>query len=264
LGQHVVLGLIDIGCTVRIMSRRTRPANVRPNVEWAQADLETGQGLRDAVADVATIVHAASNPQAHTWQTDVEGTRQLVAVARSAQVEHLVYISIVGIERIPYAYYRSKLAAEDAITGGSVPWSILRATQFHNLIDQVISTAARFPIVPLPTDWQLQPIDASEVAEALVRCVTAGPAGRLPDMGGPQVLRGGELARMWLESRQLKRLVVPLPLPGKVSQSIRRGYNTCPQHRQGQITWAQWLQRKYGVNAAHSAVNPPMSHESVR
>lgn len=247
LGRRLVSRLREEGQAVRIMSRRARPADLAPNVEWAQADLETGQGLPEAVTGVATIVHAASNPRARTRQTDVEGTRRLLAAARSAHIKHVVYISIVGIERVPYAYYQAKLATENIIAAGDVPWTILRATQFHALLDYFLSVLTRFPIALLPTDWPSQPIAASEVAEALAHRVEAGPRGRLPDMGGPQVLRFGELARLWLAARGLKRLIVPVPLPGKAAQAFRRGYHTCPQNRQGQQTWDQWLQQKYGT-----------------
>ncbi len=161
-------------------------------------------------------------------------------------MSHFIYVSIVGIERIPFPYYRHKVAAEAVVTGASVPWSILRATQFHNLLDGFLQPVARFPLGFLPTDFQFQPIDPSEVAERLVDCVAAGPAGRLTDMGGPEVQRLGDLLRVWLAARGLKRLVVRLPLPGGFAHALRNGYNTCPPYRQGKITWAEWLSRKYG------------------
>jgi uncharacterized protein YbjT (DUF2867 family) len=245
LGRALVSRLHQAGHVVRIMSRRARPADLPAGLEWAQAELETGRGLAEAVSGVQVIVHTASDPRRRDGQIDVEGTRRLWEQAGSARVAHLVYISIVGIDRIPFFYYQHKLAAEEILAGGSVPWSILRATQFHDLLDGFLQRVMRYPLVLGPTDYQFQPVDSGEAADRLVECVAAGPAGRLTDMGGPEVLRSGELARIWLGARRLRRLIVHLPSPGKVAHGFREGYNTCPQNRQGKVTWQAWLKRKY-------------------
>jgi uncharacterized protein YbjT (DUF2867 family) len=225
---------------------------VLPDIEWARAELESGQGVAEAAAGAQVIVHAASDPRRRDGKIDVEGTRLLLQQARSAGATHFVYISIVGIDRVPYFYYKHKLAAEEMIAGASVPWSILRTTQFHNLIDMFLKPFMKFPIVLLPTDWQAQPVDVGEVAEALCSIVAAGPSGRLPDMGGPEVLRSGNMARVWLKARRMRRLMIHLPLPGQVAHGFRQGYTTCPDRRIGQITWAEWLKKKYSVNESNS------------
>ncbi|MGH2593675.1 MAG: SDR family oxidoreductase [Anaerolineae bacterium] len=247
LGRQLVTKLDQAGYTVRVMSRRSQPATRRPGVEWAQADLATGQGLVEAVSGVSVILHAATSPSERTRQIDVDGTRRLLEQARSAGASHFIYVSIVGIERIPHPYYQHKAAVEALVEGAGLPWSILRATQFHDLIDGFLQPVMRFPLMFGPTDFQFQPVDAGEVAEAVCRCAAAGPSGRLTDMGGPEVLRGGEMARAWLKARGMRRPIIHLPLPGKIAHGFRNGYNTCPQHRQGRVTWEEWLQKKYGV-----------------
>src|SRR5258705_5165624 len=134
LGGELFSRLQQAGHRPRIMSRKSHPADLGTRLEWAQADIMTGQGLAAAVTGVDAIIHAASNARSNTQQTDVEGTERLVKAANAAKVAHLIYISIVGIDRIPYSYYKSKLAAEQIIQSGNVAWSILRATQFHDLI----------------------------------------------------------------------------------------------------------------------------------
>ena len=247
-GRQVVDKLTRAGYMVRVMSRRPQPKTPMPGIEWAPADLVTGRGLAEAVADVHVIVHAASSVLVHNREVDVEGTRHLIELAGAAQVSHWMYISIVGIERVPFAYYRNKVAAENIVTASDVPWSILRATQFHDLIDAFVQPIAWFPLAFLPADFQFQPIDSGEVADELVKCVAAGPSGRLPDMGGPEIHRLGDLARVWLKARGLRRLIVRLRIPGHVAHAFRSGYVTTPQNRQGRITWAEWVHRKYGVN----------------
>jgi uncharacterized protein YbjT (DUF2867 family) len=259
LGSQVVTKLNARGYAVRVMSRRQRPAGLPMGVEWAHAEMTTGEGLPQALDQVHTIVHAASSPLKQTYRVDVEGTRRLLQHAQTTGVAHLVYISIVGIDRIPsYAYYRIKLATEDVIANGGVPWTILRATQFHELLDYVLSLLTRFPVAPVPTDLPFQPVDSGEVADALCECVAHGAAGRLPDLGGPEVLRGREIAETWLQARGRRRFIVPLYLPGKTAQGFRRGFHTCPDRRQGKITWGEWGVRKYS-NPTLAASRSPYS-----
>ncbi len=229
------------GYTVRITSRRVAPADRNPVLEWAQVSLETGEGLAEATAGVDTIIHAASSPFGKTKEVDVDGTGRLLAAGEKAGVGHFFYISIVGIDRIPYNYYQHKLAAEKVLEAGNIPWSVLRATQFHELIDRFLRGIAWSPIFMLPTDFQFQLIDAGEVADCMVEAINAGPAGRLPDIGGPCVQTAGELVRAWLDARHMRRWVIRLPLRGEVADGFRRGLNTVPENRTGRITWEEWL-----------------------
>ena len=237
LGRAVRPLLRQAGPQLRLMSRRA-PASA----EWVQADLDTGAGLAEAVRGVDTILHCASSPASRTQAVDVEGTRRLLAAAKAAGVAHLYYISIVGIERLPLAYYRAKVSAEAVVRASGVPWTILRATQFHSLIDGLFQASARFPIGLTVPALKYQPIDTSEVAAHIAATLAHGAAGRLPDIGGPEVLTLGEMLPPWLQARQLKRLLIPVPLPGGLGQALRSGYNTCPSQKFGKITWAQWLQ----------------------
>src|SRR5215471_8218740 len=249
LGREVVTQLTATGSGVRMMSRKRRPPNVLSTTEWAQADLETGQGVADVVAGIDVVVHAASSPFRHTRQIDVDGTRFLLEQARAAGVAHVIYISIVGIDRIPYDYYRAKLDAEELVQKSGIHWSILRATQFHYLVDLFFQAATKLPLVTLlPTDLQCQSTAESEVASRLCEIAVAGPGGRLPDLGGPEVLTAGEMVQSWLNLRGMHRRVLPLHVPGKVAQGFRCGYHTCPdQPVHGRITWIEWVQSKYEV-----------------
>ncbi len=249
LGSRVVKELTATGYRVRIMSRKRQPPNILSTTEWAQADLETGQGIADAVTGIDVVVHAASSPFKHTRRIDVDGTRLLLEQALAAGVTHVIYISIVGIDRIQYAYYRAKLVAEALVQNSGLPWSLLRATQFHYLVDLFFQAVIKLPLVTLlPTDLQCQSIAEREVASRLCELVAAGPRGRLPDLGGPEVLTAGEMMDSWLKLRRLHRRVLPLHVPGTVAQGFRCGYNTCPdQPVHGRITWTEWVQSKYGV-----------------
>jgi len=245
LGRKVAKELTATGSWVRVMSRKPQPPDVPSVTEWAQADLETGQGIADAVAGIDVVVHAASSPFKRTRRIDVDGTRFLLEQARVAGVAHVIYISIVGVDRMPYDYYRAKLVAEELVQQSGIPWSLLRATQFHYLVDRFLQAMTKGPLVMLlPADLQCQSIAESEVASRLCEIAVAGPSGRLPDLGGPEVLTTGEMARVWLVRHGMQRRILPISVPGQVAQGFRRGDNTCHDQRvRGHVTWSQWLQR---------------------
>lgn len=241
LGREVTHAAEDAGHTVRMGSRRPRPESMPLGREWAQMDTASGRGISAAVAGVDAVVHAASDP-VRAGAVDVNGTRFLTEAAGAAGVGHLVYMSIVGIDQIPFGYYERKLAAEQIVAGSGVPYSILRATQFHTLVDMLISAAASIPFaIPLPTDFRVQSVAPSDVADRLVRCLDAGPGERLPDFGGPELLTLGEATEQWKEARTVQKRTVRLPLPGEVAAAFRAGKNTVSNGEHGTFRWREWL-----------------------
>jgi uncharacterized protein YbjT (DUF2867 family) len=241
LGRLVVKRLSQVGYRVRGMSRRKNPGEDWPGAEWKQADLKTGTGVEEAVQGMDMVVHLAAVGNS---TVDCEGTRRLVEAAQKAKISHLACISIVGIDQVPWAGGKAKLASEDLIEHSGIPWSILRATQFHYSIDFLLHVLTRLPLVALmPTDLLLQLVAEEEVAERLCGIVQAGPSGRLPDMGGPQIYTSGELARIWLKQRGVHRAIIPIFLPGKMVRALRQGGNVCPQQATGTISWEAWLQQ---------------------
>jgi uncharacterized protein YbjT (DUF2867 family) len=206
-------------------------------------DLTTGAGLTESVADIDAIVHLASHSR-NAPVVDVEGTRRLSHEARTAGVQHLLFISIVGIDRIPFRYYECKLEAERLIADSGVPFSILRATQFHSFVALLLNEASRYPfIMPIPSGFFVQSVAVEEVAARLCRSVNEGPNGMLRDFGGPEVLTIEEAATAWIgHSRRESALrAVPIDFPGKVAAAFRAGYNTCPDGERGTTTWREWL-----------------------
>lgn len=246
LGRELTPRLSRAGYIVRVLSRQPRPANLPAEVEWATADLENDTGLKEAVTDVEAVIHAASSPFHREQQVDIEGTQRLLKVAKAANVKHFVHVSIVGIERIAIPYYQVKVASEVVVREGGLPYTILRATQFHSLIDGVFLAPYRnLPFGFLPTDLKFQPIETGEVADRLVDIAGQAPAGLLPDMGGPEVLTLGDMAKQWFAARGKRFWMWPIHLPGAFPNGFRHGYNTCPDQRDGKMTWAQWIQQKY-------------------
>ncbi|RLP95877.1 SDR family oxidoreductase [Micromonospora sp. CV4] len=244
LGKAVLSRLRADGVSVRATSRRPRTGG---EVEWVVTDLATGEGLTEAVAGTDAVLHLATAPEGRrTHQVDVLGTRRLVVAAGAAGVQHLVYVSIVGVDRVPIAYYRHKLAAEQVIAAGSVPWSVLRATQFPQFLDDLLASSARLGPVIGDRAVLAQPVDPGEVAARLAARLVAGPLGAIEEFGGPQVLRFDEAVRAWRAARGSRRPLLPVRIPGRLGRELRAGGLVTEALPRGVRTWADHLADTYG------------------
>lgn len=238
LGRVLVPALTEAGHETRVLSRQDR-------ADCARGDLRTGEGLEAALEGVEVVVHAATSPFRKSRAVDVEGTRRLLDTAAAGGVEHVIYPSIVGVDRHPFPYYRRKWEAEQVVEAGHVPWTIARATQFHDLLDTGLRPVTRLPAVPVGRGFVFQPVDTAEYAAVLVGLVTAGPSGRVADTGGPEVRAFADLVRAWLRSRGKRRPIVSLPVPGRIGRAFRDGVHTCPDQAVGTVTWEDFLTVNY-------------------
>jgi uncharacterized protein YbjT (DUF2867 family) len=236
LGQRLSAPLQEAGHTVKLMSRRgAGPGGVR-------ADLATGQDLAAAVRGAEVVVHAASDSRGDYWQADVAGTRRLVETLDRDRLRHLVYVSIVGVDRIPYGYYHAKFAAEQVLLASGLPVTLLRITQFHDFVDELLDTARRGPVLPVPMGWRVQPVDVGEAAAHTVEVALGEPSGDVVEYGGPQEESAADLARTWAAAREPGTRVVATPLPGKLSAAFRDGAGVpAPGAPTGSRTYADHL-----------------------
>jgi uncharacterized protein YbjT (DUF2867 family) len=243
LGRLVVARLQASGNKVRVLSRR--PRDPQSEIEIAVGDLETGTGVQAAVAGVEVIVHCAGSQK-----DDDLKARTLVRAAQHAGVRHLVYISVVGADRVPvvsgidramFGYFASKLAAERVVAESAIPWTTLRATQFHDLVLMVAQGMAKLPVIPVPAGFHFQPIDTAEVADRLVELALGEPSGLVPDLAGPKVYSMSELLRSYLNAKHVRRLTFPIPLPGQAARAVRQGAILAPNRGVGRKTWEQFL-----------------------
>jgi uncharacterized protein YbjT (DUF2867 family) len=243
LGRLVVPRLREAGCDVRVLSRRNHSST--DGIEYVIGDLATGEGLEVALDGVHTIVHLAG-----TAKSDDDKARNLVRAASRAGARHLVYISVVGAERIPvvsgvdrtmFGYFASKRAAEKVVADSGLPWTTLRATQFHDLMLMVARQLAKLPVIPVPAGFRFQPVDAGEVAARLVELALGRPSGLVPDIAGPRVYGTAELIRGYLRASHRHRPILPVRLPGRAARAIRAGANLAPERAAGQRTWEDFL-----------------------
>lgn len=245
LGSHVVKLLRAAGHRARIFSR-----NPRGLVDAVRGDLRTGAGVPGALAGMDAIVHAASDWRRPllTRATDVGGTRRLLTLAREARIGHVVFVSIVGIDGVSYPYYRTKVAAEAVMREGVVPWSIVRATQFHSFMEFVLGAFSKMPgVTAIPFEWQFQPVDPRDVARRVVEIVLGPPAGMVPDFGGPEIHSLKTIAEAWLAARKQSRRLINITLPFRASRQVTDGKLLSPDHRDGVITFDQYLAERYAA-----------------
>ena len=254
LGRQLLPRLRDAGRDLRVLSRHGHASG--NGIEYVTGDLLTGEGIGPAVAGAEIIVHCAGGRTG-----DDEATRNLVQAASGAGVPHLVYISVVGADRIPlvsgldrtmFGYFGSKLAAERVVADSGLPWTTLRATQFHDLILTVAQQLARLPVMPVPAGFRFQPVDAGEVADRLAELALGPPAGLVPDLAGPRIYAMSDLLRGYLRARGKHRAMVPLPIPGRAARIVRAGANLAPGPAMGHRTWEDFLAERVGSGHPNS------------
>ena len=237
LGREVLPAAVAAGHRVRATSRHEHPDD---EVRWHRCDLVTGRGVQAAVDGVDVILHCATQP---IGDKDVVSTQNLLDAARRAAVAHVVYVSIVGVDRIPLPYYKTKLRAERVLATSDVGHTVLRATQFHDLIAAMFGAQRLSPLLFVLSGVSFQPIDTTDVAARLVELAGAEPSQRAPDIGGPEVRNHADLARAYLAERGSRRWVAPLPAPGKIVAGYRAGAHLAPQNPVGSVRFEEYLRR---------------------
>lgn len=235
LGRHVVPLLRAADLNVRVLTRTAR-ASGDDGVEYVAGDLSTGAGVDAAMAGVDTILHLAGGPKG-----DEILAENLVKAAKAAGRPHVVYISVVGADRDSFAYFTQKRAAENIIAASGLPWTTVRATQFNDLVLTLAKFLAKLPVVPVPSGFRVQPIDAADVAARLVELAQGEPAGLVADIAGPKIYELKDLVRSYLKATNRHRLLLPLFMPGKASKAFRQGVNLAPSHATGTHTWEDFL-----------------------
>ncbi|ANJ26152.1 SDR family oxidoreductase [Agromyces aureus] len=213
VGRHVVDAARERGHEVVVLTRSNG------------MDLIAGTGVEAALAGVDAVIDA-SNANARSADAATEffttATRTLLAAEQAAGVGHHVTLSIVGIDRAPYGYYAGKLAQERAVEAGAVPFTIMRASQFHEFAEQMLGMLS-FAGLHLAPRLASQPVAASEVGQRLVHLAEHGPGGRSADFAGPRREDVSDMVRRLARARGLRGPVLAVSLPGKQFAAMRRG-----------------------------------------
>lgn len=225
--NHVKIAVAGgTGLVGRVAVEEVRRAGATPVVvaRSTGVDLTTGAGLDQALAGVDAVIDA-SNVETMSAKVSVgffeAATRTLLAAGERAGVRHHVALSIVGCDVVDLPYYLGKRRQEELVTAGPVPWTILRATQFHEFAGQLVDRSPA-PLALAPRMLS-QPVAAAEVAALLVATALGAPQGATHDLGGPQPERMDRLVRAELRRRGTRRVVVPVPMVGTTGRQVRDG-----------------------------------------
>lgn len=243
LGRQVVTKLQHDLSDIRVLSRNDHEGE--NGIEFVRGDLSTGVGVGPAMQGAGVVLHCAGSNKGD----DIKA-QHLVEAAKENGVRHLVYISVVGadrvrvesgIDRAMFGYFEAKLAAEQIVTDSGIPWTTLRATQFHDLTLMTVRQMARMPVIPVPSGFRFQPVDTGEVADRLVELTLGEPSGLVEDIAGPRIYEMTDLIRSYLQAVGKRRPILPIRIPGKAAGSFREGANLAPDHAVGRITWEDFL-----------------------
>ena len=204
-------------------------------------DLTTGAGLDAALAGADVVVNAVNEVKKGAVLTN--GTGRLLTAEHAAGVRHHVDIGVVGADRVPLAYYRAKLEQEEVVRNASVPWTIVRSTQFHEFLAWAFASAERRHVLPggrVP----LEPVAAVEVARAIADVAEQDPRQGTFTIAGPRVEPLSALVRSWRAGRPGRVVVIPVPGVNRATRTVRAGgltVATTPDVR-GTTTFASWLE----------------------
>ena len=174
----------------------------------------TGEGLAEALKGASVVVDVTNSP---SWEDAAvmtffeTSTRNLLAYGAAADVKHHVALSVVGTERLlASGFFRAKMAQENLIKASSIPYTIIRATQFFEFVKGIADFSTEGNKIRLPTAL-IQPMAADDVASAVGRVATGAPVNGAVEVGGPEKFRLDELVRQFLAARKDPREVVADP-----------------------------------------------------
>jgi uncharacterized protein YbjT (DUF2867 family) len=218
LGTRLVEELSARGHDVRSLTRRSSRYKV---------DLDTGAGLEESIAGCDVVINAVNNSTKNAAAVLAGGTRRLAEIARRTSLKHHICVSIVGSAEVPLGYFRAKREQELEAERGGCPWTILRSTQFDELLVQTFSRLGAVGVMPLP-EAKVQPVAVLEVARTIANLAEGPPHNGYVTMAGPQVRTIRECGRHWIVQEHQRGIILPIPLPGKLGKALRSGALTCP------------------------------------
>ena len=227
----------------------------KPGEAHVSGDLEApNDALRNALSDVDVIAHCATGGDWRHPLKDVVQTRNLLAAVGDAR-PHIVYISIIGVDRIRLGYYRAKLLSERLIAASGLRWTVLRATQFHELVLMLAMMLSKGPVAFAPRGMRSQPVDVGEVADRMTDLVLGDPVGRARDLGGPRVEELSEAIGAYLVATGKHKPLLQVPTFGRVASEFREGLHLPgPDAELGERTFSEYLRERV---AEGTATKPP-------
>jgi uncharacterized protein YbjT (DUF2867 family) len=208
----------------------------------------TGEGLAEAFAGADVVVDVSNSP---SFEDDAvleffrTSTRNILVAEQAARVGHHVAMSVVGSDRLPDSgYLRAKVAQEELIEASSIPYSIVRSTQFFEFVESIAAAATDGDTVRVPSA-SIQPVAADDAARAVGRIAVGRPTGGIVEVAGPKPYRFDELIRYSLSAHDDPRQVVADPDAQYFGTTLSNGSLLPGENAQlGETRFEDWLGRR--------------------
>jgi uncharacterized protein YbjT (DUF2867 family) len=235
VGKHVTELVREYGHHAVVLGRSTG------------IDLVNGEGLVAALEGVDGVVDVVNTPTLSAQASKKffgTTTAALLRAEADAGVRHHVALSVVNAPAVASGYYAGKALQEDRVKKGTVPWSVLRATQFHEFAAQTLARTSKGMLALVPV-MRTQPVAAREVADRLVRLVLDRPRGIVPDLAGPREEALVDMVRSYARATRSRTRVVQVRLPGAMGTAMRDG-GLLPARaaERGTQSFREWLDRE--------------------
>lgn len=247
LGQEISRLLVEKGYLVNILSSKENP-DIAYYTHILKGDLTDTESLKEAVGKSGIIIHCASDPR-NAQAVDLEGTKNLLGAINKNQCVHFIYVSIVGVDKSNYPYYQTKYAVEQLIEASGLPYSILRATQFHDLvlyrIIQIFDKGVGVPI-QIPADMRFQSIDKTDVATYIDELVANKAINGISTIGGPEAHTLETMLQTYLAQSGRQETIEYIESSMAFHQVFTTGINLCPENAIEGISWAKYLSNTIG------------------
>lgn len=242
LGRQLVRQLCYQGLDVGILTRR-KDVDLPSGAKVYAGDITSVDTIREAVGNASVIVHCASNPRQPT--VDVEGTGNILQSIDRKAFRHFLYVSIAGVDRSRYPYYQAKHQVEKMVESSDVPWSVLRATQFHDLVlHRLIEPFDRGSglSIKIPQGMRFQSVDVSDVANRLQQIAMSDCLRATITIGGPETLTIEDMVRTYLDVLGRNDDIEPTEVAGEFYDLFRSGVSATTISETGKIGWRGFLQ----------------------
>ncbi|UOY92349.1 NmrA family NAD(P)-binding protein [Ectobacillus sp. JY-23] len=240
LGSALIRQLKDSEHEVR-MTSRSKPSNIG-DFEWIYSDLLLEDGLDEVIKDVDVVIHTATSPMKHTKKVDVLAFEKLLE--KLGHIKHFIYPSIIGIEHIPLYYYKCKCEAETLLKNSSIPYTIVRTTQFHSFVESLMLSKTICNRYIIPGNFKFQSVDTDDFAKHLIQIANHTPEGKTVEFGGPHIMTLKEMAAHKIHINKETRKILNFSFPGKLYKSLVEGKNTTSAEARGETTFEEYLKNQ--------------------
>ncbi|WP_057936141.1 SDR family oxidoreductase [Algoriphagus resistens] len=243
LGKQLVKTLYNKGYSITVLSTKDN-TELPENISLLMGDLTKAESLKNKLNNFELIVHCASNPK-DSENVDYKGTLNLLQAIDPKRIVHFLYISIVGVDKSPYPYYQNKSMTENILKKSTVPFTILRITQFHDFVLHRILEPLVDPdktMIKIPRQMSFQSIDIKDAADIIAEVVET-PQHATIEVGGPEVLSMYEIATLYLKQVGRTNEINEYSSTDIFYNLFTQRYNLCPNSKAGSFKWKDFLKQ---------------------